>query len=649
MKELKKLDPRLRRIVHTIGKDNAMRADVARGVTASADELEALKTMSPEDSLHEAFNAASVTKRVIVELSTNTLPEELQTLNWARVADRIYTSDVSVDAIAILSRVKDIKVVEAGRKWYPMLDSSVVETKIAPIHAFPAANLPRKGNGVVVGIIDQGMDFTMDDFRNPDGSTRLAWLWDQSLTPVGDEASPESFGYGVEYDAATIESDLAALNNFTVVRHLPGAKSHGTHVAGTAVGNGRSGDADFAAGRFIGVAPEATIVFVQPDMRGNQGSFTDSSNVADAIAYVYARADELGMPCVINLSLGQSGGSHDGESLVERAIDRLLEPNGRAFVSAAGNEHIWRGHASGRLIGGSTRTLEWRVGGGMPVPSLGGVTPDGMDQTANECEIWYSSRDRFNVTVRSPNGDVFGPVSPEGDLFETLSGMQIFIDSERFSALNGDARIYIEVAPSTFFNVVTSGVWEIEIEAVEAIVGDYDAWIERDNRSPSHHQSFFFGGSFDPVRTLGTPATARGCVSVANYEHQTLDVAPSSSRGPTRDGRDKPEISAPGTDIVSSFSLGGRDNGNGGVHPMRFATSGTSMAAPHVAGTVALLLEEEPSLSSAQIKSLLVASADPVVDTSDFDMAWGYGRLNALQALLLLRNPDQPGRSTGSS
>lgn len=649
MKKLKKLDPRLRRIVKTLGNDDAMRSDVSRGVTASADELESLKTISSEESFNEVVDASAVTKRVIVELTTNTPPKELQALNWALVADRIYTVDVPIEAIAILSQVKSIKVVEAGRKWYPMLDGSLVETKIASIHALPDTNLPLKGNGVVVGIIDQGMDFTLDDFRNPDGSTRLAWLWDQALTPEAGEASPANFSYGVEYDAAAIERDLAASNNFTVVRHLPGAKSHGTHVAGTAVGNGRSGDAVFPEGRFIGAAPEATIIFVQPDTRGNEGSFTDSSNVADAIAYIYARADELGMPCVINMSLGQSGGSHDGESLVERAIDRLLEPNGRAFVSAAGNEHIWRGHASGRLAAGKMHTLEWRVGGDMPVPSLGGVTPAGLDRTANECEIWYSSRDRFNITLRSPSGDVFGPVSPEGDLFETLSGMQIFIDSERFSALNGDARIYIEVAPSSFFNLVTSGVWTIQIEAVEALVGDYDAWIERDSRNPSQNQSFFFGGSFDPVRTLGTPATARRSISVANYEHRTLDVAPSSSRGRTRDGRDKPEISAPGTGIVSSFSFGGRSDGTDDIHPMRYSTSGTSMAAPHVAGAVALLLEEEPSLSSAQIKSLLVASADPVLDTSEFNEAWGYGRLNALQALLLLRNPDQPGRAAGSS
>ena len=649
MKQLGKLDPRLRRILRTIGNNEAMRADVARGVTASAEEAEALTSMSPEESADQKVNVDAVTKRVIVELSTDELPDEMQAWNWAHVADRIYTVEIPIESIAILSQIKGVKVVEAGRKWYPMLDSSVAESKIAPIHALPNADMPRKGKGVVVGIIDYGMDFTLNDFRDENGKTRLAWLWDQSLSPAGAETSPKNFEYGVEYDAAAIQSDIDASDNFTVVRHNPGARSHGTHVAGTAVGNGRSGDDAFPADRYIGAAPEATIIFVQPDTRGNLGSFTDSSNVADAIAYIFARAEEMGMPCVVNMSLGQNGGSHDGESLVERAIDHLLEPSGRAFVSAAGNEHVWRGHASGQLAAGETRTLDWRVGGGMPLPSLGLVIPTGSDRTANEIEIWYSSRDRFTVTLRSPDGDVFGPVPTEGDLLERQGGMQIFIDSERFSALNGDARIYIEVAPSSVFNEVSSGIWTVEIKAVEAPVGRFDAWIERDVRSPGRWQSFFLGASFDLVKTLGTPATARRSIAVANYAHQTLDVSPSSSRGHTRDGREKPEIAAPGTDIVSSFSLGGRDDGNGRVHPVRYDTSGTSMAAPHVAGTVALLLEEEPSLSSAQIKSLLIASADPVNGSSDFDVAWGFGRLNALQALKLLRDPDQPGRATGPS
>lgn len=647
MKKLKKLDPRLRRIIQTLGNDDAMRTDIARGVTASSEELETLSTMT-ESSTPEPVQTSTVTKRVIVELSSNELPEDMRDWNWVFVTDHIYTVEVPIENIGMLSDMKGVKTVEAGRKWYPLLDSSVAESKITQIHAL-TGNLSRTGRGVVVGIVDYGMDFTMDDFRDESGQTRIASLWDQSLVPQAGEASPANFGYGVEYDATAIQNDVAASNNFSIVRHSPGVASHGTHVASTAAGNGRSGDTAFPANRYVGAAPESTIIFVQPDTRGNSGSFTDSSNVADAIAYVFARADELGMPCVINMSLGQSGGSHDGESLVERAIDRLLEPNGRAFVSAAGNEHIWRNHASGQLAGGETRTLEWRFGGGMPIPGTSSVTDSGVDRTANELEIWYSSRDRFSVTLRSPGGEVFGPVPTDGDLFSSHNGMQVFIDSERFSSLNGDARIYIEVAPSSFFNFVESGVWDVEIEAVDASDGKFDAWIERDSRQPSQNQSFFFGTSFDPVKTLGTPATARRGISVANYAHQTLDIASSSSRGRTRDGRNKPEIAAPGTDIVAAASLGGRDNGSGSEFPMRYDATGTSMSAPHVAGAIALLLEEDPALSSAQIKSLLVASADPVVGSSDFDVAWGFGRLNALQALNLLRNPDQPGRASGSS
>ena len=636
MKTYQKLDPRLRRMARTMANPDDLRSDLERGIATSAEEA-AL-----------GLTEESVTKRVLVELVARDLPPGTEGWKWSHVVDTIYTLELPLAAIPVLAELPGIKMVEAGRKWFPMLDTSVTSARIAAVHALSQAQRPRTGRGVLVGIIDYGMDFTLDDFRNADGTTRIAFLWDQSLTPQAGESNPADFAYGVEYDAAAIDDDLRATANFTTVRHRPAAASHGTHVAGIAVGNGRSGDATHPAGAFVGAAPEATIVFVQPDRPDTDGTFTDSSNVADAIAYVFAKADELDMPCVVNMSLGQNGGSHDGESLVERAIDRLLEPTRRAFVSAAGNEHVWRGHASGTLAEGDTRTLAWNVGGQMPIPG-GGQTEQGPDRTANEMEIWYSSRDRFTVTLRAPDGTTFGPVETNGTLLDNQGGVRVFIDSERFSALNGDSRIYIEIDPVV---TIPSGEWEVEIEAVEAASGTFDAWIERDARIRDNafaDQSYFGDSDFDSVRTLGTPATARRSIVVANFDHDDTTLNASSSHGRTRDGRDKPEIAAPGTGILAAGALGGRSDGNGDTRPLRVSKSGTSMAAPHVAGVVALLLEEEPTLSSAQIRSLLVASARPPAGSQGYDRGWGFGRLDALQALQLLRDPDQPGQASGSA
>ena len=232
----------------------------------------------------------------------------------------------------------------------------------------------------------------------------------------------------MEYSGADIDQALGAMDPFAIVRHEPDASSHGTHVAGIAAGNGRSGDADFPANKFIGAAPEATIVFVQPSSNDAASTFTDSVHVAEAIAYIYGKATELGRPCVINLSLNQNGGSHDGESVVEGAIDRLLTEPGRAYVGAAGNEHIWRRHAAGQLATGDKRTLQWKAGGELPILG-GGTVPAGEgDFTPNELEVWYSSRDELRMRLITPDGEATDAVLPgEEATHEFASGNSAFI------------------------------------------------------------------------------------------------------------------------------------------------------------------------------------------------------------------------------
>jgi subtilisin family serine protease len=221
-------------------------------------------------------------------------------------------------------------------------------------------------------------------------------------------------------------------------------------------------------------------------------------------------------------------------------------------------------------------------------------------------------------------------------------GEQAFIDSERFTVLNGDARIYIEISPHTApSGKVKQRVWKVEIEAVEERDGRFDAWIERDARRSFNNfadQSFFVGTDFDPVMTLGTPATTRRGVAVANYDHVIQTPNDQSGRGKTRDGRFKPEIAAPGTNIVSCHALGGRPIGAAGgpVHPMRLGMSGTSMSAPHVAGIAALMLERNPRITAAQVAKMLIAAADPPAGVQPFDIAWGFGKVNAEAAVSLV-------------
>lgn len=625
---LKNLDPRLRRLLQSRDDTERLKQDLARSVvTLAAGTAEAEPT------------AGTVLKRALVMVSDERVPDRLPQACWSRIAENIFAVELPVGELETLAQTPGVEFVEAGRELSPMLVSSVPETRADQVHN-PTGNQPRfDGSSVIVGIIDFGLDFTLADFRNPDGTTRVAFLWDQFLNPTGGEQAPAGFDVGVEYDAATINQALNAPDPFQVVRHRPDPSSHGTHVAGTAVGNGRSGDNSFPAGQYIGTAPGSTIIFVQPAAVDQTTTFTDSVRVAQAIAYVFDKARQLGRPCVVNMSLGQNGGSHDGESVVERAIDRLLEQPGRSMTVAAGNEHIWRGHASGQLTSGITRALRWKMGGQLPLPGGGQLPPGFGDFTPNEMEIWSSSRDRIEVRVTDPNGQSTSVVQPGGTIFETLpSGDQVFIDSERFTVLNGDARIYIEVSPAPGSTLAT-GEWQVELTPLVIREGRFDAWIERDARRQLNRfadQSFFVGTDFDGLMTLGTPATPRRALAIANYDHFVQAPNDSSGRGPTRDQRDKPELAAPGTDILSSNALGGRPDSNGGVHPMRVSMSGTSMAAPHVAGIIALMLQKDDALTAAQIRSILVAASDPPIGVAPFDEAWGFGRVDARAAVDLV-------------
>jgi hypothetical protein len=382
------LDPRLRRLACQAHEPARLRQDLSRGFITAADTLAESAPPAPTE----------VFKRVLVWLTQPEVPAEFNDFVWSRVVDRMFAATVPVSRLPELGRHPSVRYVEAGRVLTTTLDTSRAETRTNLAHTAPQ-NL--RGAGVIVGVIDVGgLDWTLDDFRRPNGTTRVRFLWDQRLQPKPSEHSPQGFSFGVEYDAAAIDQALGQANPFLKVRHKPDAGSHATHVASTAAGNGRSKDAAFPINKFIGMAPEADIIFVEAGTEAGLSSFTDSVRVAEAVSYIFQRAEQLGRPCVINMSLGQNGGSHDGESVVERAIDRLLEPPGRAFVAAAGNEHIFRGHASGTLASGQSRTLRWKVGGGLPIPGVLPAGPAG-DRTRNEMEVWYSSQDARDESRRS--------------------------------------------------------------------------------------------------------------------------------------------------------------------------------------------------------------------------------------------------------
>ena len=528
-----------------------------------------------------------------------------------------YIVEAELGALSILAASPEVVYVEAPRPADIDLVDSVAATKADQNWG---RSTPLTGRGVIVGIVDDWLDFTLQDFQDGNG-TRVLSLWDQGLS----SGSPASAGYGVEYDKKAINSALAQLDPFASVPHYPPSGAHGTHVTGIAVSNGTS------TGTHTGVAPDADIIFVRPATHGQP--LTSSDRVVEAIKYIFEKAREYGKPAVVNVSLGHNGGRHDGESVVERAIDHLLESKGRSLVKSAGNEGDWQTHTSGRLAAEELGTLRWVFGGGLPGKPAAAAHQ--RDRTPNTLEIWYSSRDRFRVCVGTPgNLPAWTPdVNPGENHQVTLSGSTVYIESERFHALTGQARIFVRVGPPPGVGF-SPGNWLVKLTALEAVDGNFQSWIERDVRDPGNafaDQSFFRFP--DRNRTISPPGTIRRGIAVANYDHRATPPAPaqSSSAGPTGDDRPKPEIAAPGTGIISSNAAGH----SSGVY--RTSKTGTSMSAPHVTGIIAQLFQHDSELTAAQIRAILIASARqpgmfrPVA----FDGSWGYGAVDAAQALLL--------------
>ncbi|GJM19345.1 MAG: hypothetical protein DHS20C14_15580 [Phycisphaeraceae bacterium] len=507
-----------------------------------------------------------------------------------------------------------------------------------PTHAAAPTSNHTGGAGILIGIIDvQGFDFAHDDFLNADGTTRFEAIWDMGGDSRPPPATTGMFTYGSELlkqhmDVALQESptvgasptDLEPQSQMT-----PG--SHATHVASIAAGN-------------TGVCPNAQIVGVlidlPPEDADRRRSFYDSTRIAHAVEYVLAKASELGCQGVsINISLGTNGHAHDGSSAVSRWIDHALATPGRSVCVAAGNAGqeaptannefgyiMGRIHTEGRIpASGLNRDLSWVVFG------------DGIaDLSENELELWYEPQDRFSVRLRPPGSDEWLPAVAPGQFIENKQlddGTFVSVYNERYHPANGCNRIAVYLSPFLSPNEVVgvkAGTWTVRIEGDEVRDGRYHAWIERDDpRNLGRHAdtqywrfpSFFSTETNVDRSSVSSLACGHRVVSVANLDQATERPNISSSQGPTRDGRFKPDVAARGTEIVAA----------NGFDPDRpwIAMTGTSMASPYAAGVVGLMLGVEPALTAAQINGIIRRTANPLPSTSyDWRDDAGFGRIN---------------------
>ena len=456
-------------------------------------------------------------------------------------------------------------------------------------------NLPLTGKGVVVCIVDWDIDFACPSFCNSDGSTRILALWDQRDR----NTKNNYYGYGRIYGQREINKALRTNNPYSALGYVPAYSSHGTHCLDIAAGNGRHGGP-------LGVAPDAMLCCVHLANKGTHGPKRDIGNSCRIIEACHFIKRVVGnRPCVVNLSVGMHGGRHDGQSPCELVFDYLLGSQPNFFiVQSCGNYNNKNTHASGVLSNGEQAGLE--------------VFMEEDDLTPNELEVWYDGLDRLSVRVESPSG-IRTPWVQLGEQVDIIERGRIVgrVYHRANDPYNGDHHIDCFWYPSS-----SVGRWKVFLRGENIVDGEYHAWLERDDRG----QATFRRSRSNNYYTTGTLANGRLPLVVGAYNGHSKrkKIASFSSRGPTRDGRPKPDLCAPGVQVLAARSVPRHDGNDRFVRK-----SGTSMAAPHCTGAVALCLQgTRVSPTSQYIRSIVLGSVDPVSIPSTDRMQYGRGYLN---------------------
>jgi subtilisin family serine protease len=532
------------------------------------------------------------------------------------VAGDVASGRVNLDNLPALSAHDNVVKIEISRPLRKRLDVSVPSIKAKSVHN---GATPYKGTGVIVGVIDTGIDFTHECFRLPGNKSRILFLWDQDLPDSVTPAPPAGFTEGREYDQTAIEAALAQPHPFETLKHKE-TDGHGTHVAGIAAGNGRAEDTCQPEDTYIGVAPEADLIVV--NLASYDGDWVESTNLTAAITYIFAKALAAGKAAVINISLGDHVGAHDGTSLLERYIDGALNntPVGRAIVVAAGNEGNKNRHAMGTITSGGaqTATIEFLVPAGLKYGMV--------------FDLWYAGSDRFDVSISSPDRDPSEVVHPGENKPDIVldNDNRLKINSQLNDAVNHDNRIRIEIKKGALRHV-EKGKWSINLHATTLVGGKFHCWIE-----DGYFTGHFIGSYVSSDSTISIPGNSINAITVGAYVDRGLfssgKLTGYSSHGPTRDNRIKPEIVAPGDSIQSARSsvIEGHTRCFLFCCEKYLMMSGTSMAAPHVAGVIALMLQKNPGLTNDQIRTHLIAHPQTTNEMGTLpNYSWGWGIVDA--------------------
>lgn len=559
-----------------------------------------------------------------------------QQLGVTPIAENANTATVrlTLDALQRLAKQQGVEYIQITSGATQMLNLARQEAGTDQIHKGTSLPQAYTGKGVVVGVVDAGFDYMHAAFRRPaDGALRIKRVWEQSATTLDGASAPAKYGYGIE------------LNTPELIEKAQGdsdSNSHGTHVAAIAAGSDAYKD-----GAYVGNAPDADIVLVALDLNAST-----NADISNAVQYIFDYADEVGKPCVVNLSLGNQDGPHDGTSTFDTMTDAMQGP-GRLIVGAAGNHrtdafHI--DHTFATADAAPLRTfVKYKVA---PSNSVSGGTIEiwgekGVDFTVDIAAYsTFNKKDARSTTVYPAEGvtDVdFGKYATGtwkvASEVSPLNGKPHVVLTSALTSIRNNYAIALTVTPKTAGRV---NIWSDNTYlALES--RDIEGFSAPDAASSTLCE---IGGTGKRILTVGS-YTTRNEYTTNGGQQATLqetvgDLSSFSSYGPTVDGRMKPNITAPGCFIISAVSnndasgnlMYAEYNENFGRYNQYGYMQGTSMASPFVAGIVATWLQAYPQLTPEQLHEIVqnTARKDSFTATAP-DSNWGYGKINALDGL----------------